>query len=81
MPKLKSDREEKNRQARAALSDYMTMRGYKTVSKGLMTLCGFSDRTARNRANSPDDLKVSDLRHMRGLSDDQILRIVKGVRQ
>lgn len=80
MPKLRNDREEKNLQARAALSDYMTVRGYRTVAKGLITLCGFSDRTARNRVSSPDDLKISDLRRMKGLTDDQILRIVKGVK-
>ena len=78
MPRLKlSDREEKNRQALAAISDYMTVRGYK-VTKGLSVMCGFSERTARDRKNNPDDLKVADLRRMKGLSDSQILRIVKG---
>ena len=78
MPRVKPTRmEEMNRQARAVLMDYLTVRGYK-YAQDLAVFCNMSEKTARRRFEHPDELKISEMRQLKGLTDDQIIRMVRG---
>lgn len=78
MPKIKpTDTELKNRQARGALDDYFASRGMDHMN-GLASLCGFTTRTASDRYKDPGCLTVSELRRLKGITDEQIIKIVRG---
>lgn len=69
--------EEHNRKRRAVIESYFAERGY-TRHNGMVTVMGLSSGTATNRYKDPTTITIGELRRLKGLTDEQILRLVKG---
>ena len=78
MPRIRTT-SMKRRDARvAAITACLTADGRKWSD--LQKLCGFSNSTAKNRKKHPEDFKVSELNCLPGLTDQEIIKIVRGQR-
>lgn len=79
MPRIKpTETEERNRISRAVISEYCAARGYDTQAQGLAALCGFGERTARNRYKDPETIQIGEIRRLKDLTDEQVLCLVRG---
>jgi hypothetical protein len=78
MPRLKpSKTEEMNRHTRAVLSEYLEMNGCHGA-KDLPKFIDIAETTARARWRNPEDIKIGDIRQLTNLTDEQIIRMVRG---
>ena len=78
MPKVVFDFEKKRNARVAVILAWLTERGLEW--KDLAMICGFSERTARNRKKHPERFTVEELSRLVGLSNYDTHGIIFGVR-
>ena len=77
MPKVKPTAlEAQTRESRAVLMDWLTVHG--KSEKDFGACIGSHENTGRKRLNFPEQLTISDIRKLKGLTDEQIVRLVRG---
>lgn len=76
MAKIQTEQEKQNLQTLAVINDWCTVHGVKRSDFGKRI--GTSDGTGYNRLNEPGELRISEIRRMKGLTDEQIIRMIRG---
>lgn len=78
MPKLRSDAEIIRKAQQGVLSGFSAEKGFHVPAKCLAYYCCTSHKTGLNRYKDPDTLTIKEIRSLKGLSDEDIIRLVRG---